>query len=382
MRILGQSGNRVFEQHYQDSFIGGLQSVVLLRPSQDALVREARKSRNRDPLAPTKLGDNQLQTIRRDPRVLALREERRKLMHEIRSSAGTVEVAKDLYPELHRKHKEVCKSLERERRTLRQETKRSTRERYYRTMPTVEVDKQIDHLLGNSDGQLDSEDDEDWNPPIPKYVFPERARIVDAFYGQEAETLEGEAALIRRIQVTKDMVALCRLWEPSRRGKRPSSTTKDDSNGEPKQEVGSDPGVDEMSYPTNICIVCQRKFPRIDSLRRHLISQHLKHLARRKNLRCTRKTCNNEKAFFNVRTFLRHAATVHSYDLNIRSHVLDRLANPIDEPAINDLGTDSTGNAVMDLMFDATRGLVMSSTKTPASSIESDCLDKIDPRLR
>ena len=57
MRILGQSGDQVFERHYQDDFIGGLQRVVLLRPSQESLLREARKAMNRDPLAPTKLND-------------------------------------------------------------------------------------------------------------------------------------------------------------------------------------------------------------------------------------------------------------------------------------------------------------------------------------
>ena len=332
MRILGQSGNQVFERYYQSDFIGGLQSVVLLRPSQDALLRAARKSRNRDPSAPTKPSDNQLKAISRDQRILDLKEEKRELKQRIRLLAGRVKFAKDLYPELHEQHKEAGRSIERVRRRLRQEAKRSSREKYYQTMPTIEVDKQIDQLLGN--GQLDSEDDEDWNPPIPEYVFPERARIVDAFYGPEAETLEGEAAVARRIQVTKDMVALCRLWEPGRRGKWRSST-KDDSDDEPKQEADSDPGLDEMTCPTDICIVCQRKFPRIDSLRRHLISQHFNYLAKGTGLRCTRKTCNNEKAFVNARTFLWHAAVVHSYDLNIGTDVLDHLSpvSPTEEPA-------------------------------------------------
>ena len=319
MRILGQSGDKVFEKHYQSDFIGGLQHVVLLRPSQDALLHEARKYRNRDPLAPTELGDDQLKAIRRNPRVLELRGERLKLMHEMRSLAGTVEAAEDLYPELYQQHEEVCKRLEKVRRTFRQEAKQKMREEYYRTMPTIEVNKQIDQLLGNPDGHWSDseEDDEDWNPQIPEYVFQERARIVDAFYGPDAERLEGDAALERRIQVTKDMVALCKLWEPSRRGKRPSSTMKDDSDDKLQQEADSDLGFDEMRCPTDICIVCQRKFPRIDSLRRHLISQHLKHLAKGTTLYCTQKTCNNEKAFVNVTRFLSHAATVHSYDLDI-----------------------------------------------------------------
>jgi len=62
------------------------------------------------------------------------------------------------------------------------------REEYYDTIPTIEVDKQIDQLVDNLDADMsDSEHmDEDQNPPIPEYVFPERARIVEVFYGPEA----------------------------------------------------------------------------------------------------------------------------------------------------------------------------------------------------
>ena len=69
--VLGQSGNGLFEKHYQSDFIGGLQHVVLLRPSQAALCREARKSR-RDPFGPTDLSDEQLEAIRRMPCVVQL----------------------------------------------------------------------------------------------------------------------------------------------------------------------------------------------------------------------------------------------------------------------------------------------------------------------
>jgi hypothetical protein len=58
------------------------------------------------------------------------------------------------------------------------------------------------------------------NAAILQYEFPERARIVEAFYGPEPETLENDLALARRIQVTKDLTALCGFSEPSRRGKR------------------------------------------------------------------------------------------------------------------------------------------------------------------
>ena len=117
----------------------------------------------------------------------------------MRSLAGTVEAAKDLYPEVYQQYQEVCNMQQKVRRTLRQTTKQRIRKEYYNTMPTAEVDKQIDQLLSNPDGYLSDSEEEDVIPPIPEYVFEERARIVNAFYGPEAETLEGEEALARRI---------------------------------------------------------------------------------------------------------------------------------------------------------------------------------------
>jgi hypothetical protein len=256
-RVLGQSGNRVFEKYYQSDFIGGLQHVVLLRPSQETLCREARKSR-RDPLAPTDLGDEQLEAIRRNPRIVQLRKERLELRNEIRSLAGTIEAAQELYPELHLQHAKVIKRLHKERKALRKKAKEEMKEEYHDTMPTIEVDKQIDQLLDNPDADLSDldDDDEDWNPPIPEYVFSERARIVEAFYGPEAETLEGDLALTRRIQVTKDMTALCGLWEPNRRGKSFNWNKEDDSDDESKQEDDSLLIPDTIKCPIDVCIIC------------------------------------------------------------------------------------------------------------------------------
>ena len=95
-------------------------------------------------------------------------------------------------------------------------------------MPKIEVDKQVDQLLDRQDQDLlDAEGaDEGWNPAIPQYEFPERARIVEAFYGPELETLKNDLAPARRIQVTKDLTALCGFSEPSRRGKRCNWTGK------------------------------------------------------------------------------------------------------------------------------------------------------------
>src|SRR5271154_4709860 len=87
-------------------------------------------------------------------------------------------------------------------------------------MPGVEIDKQIDQLLGETaDTDSSDESTEEWMPPVPEYPFVERARIADAFFGPAAESTDGQKSLARRIQAVSDMAALCNLREESRRGK-------------------------------------------------------------------------------------------------------------------------------------------------------------------
>ena len=47
------------------------------------------------------------------------------------------------------------------------------------------------------------------------YVLPEQARLVN-FYGPEAENYDEDELLARCILMTRDMVTLLRLYEPSR----------------------------------------------------------------------------------------------------------------------------------------------------------------------
>jgi Protein of unknown function (DUF3435) len=329
MRILGQSGNMVFEQHYQDSFIVGLQRVVLARPPQAALCKEARRIRNRDPLAPKNLSDEQREVIAKDPRILELRKERIDLRNEMRSLAGTIEAAKDLHPELYEKHGQVCRKLQRARKSLMIEAKREMKEKYFDNMPVAEVDKQIDRLLCDADTCFsengeDEDEGEDWEPPTPTYIFEQRARIVEAFFGPDAETLDDKPALLRRIQVTKDMIALCGLCEPSRqRGRFNWKRNQDPIIINTKE--GSNTSVEDLMCPIDICIVCARKFPRIDSLRRHLITQHLSLVNQDSGIQCTRSTCKNFAEFKDAGLFLNHAATIHKYDIKITPRQLDRF---------------------------------------------------------
>jgi hypothetical protein len=337
-RVLGHSGSRVFERYYQDPFIGGLQEVVLARPSHAALYKEARKSRDRDPRAPKTLDHKQLATLCRNPHILQLRQTRTDLKNEMRSLAGTVKAAKNLYPELYQQHDKVCKNLQSVRKKLRTDAKAKMKDTYWNNMPVIEVDKQIKML---QQGKLDEEysdtnddDNEELDPPPPKYNFPERARLVEAFYGADAETLDGEEALARRIQVTTDMARLCKLSEPNRRGNRFDwdQFSEEDVDSVVSQEAELLPTTDKVKCPNDECIVCKglysgqkpRKFQRIDSLRRHLVNEHINRHAEGVPVYCTDDTCKTKEAFNDFTAFLSHAATCHDWDPKIKPQYLDR----------------------------------------------------------
>jgi hypothetical protein len=219
-------------------------------------------------------------------------------------------------------------------------------------------------------------------------------RIVEAFYGPEAETLDDDLALARRIQVTKDLTALCGLSEPTRRGKRFNWNKDDNSDDEAKQEQDL-LGPEVVKCPTDVCIIClgnrsgrrPRKYRRIDSLRRHLIDVHFNHMAKGATVNCTLHSCKIEGGFTDTRAFLHHAATVHDYDLKIRPRHLQRCRPPgstnfssmkdLEMEMTTDSASDSTTGSTADSTTDAT----MLGTQTPASSVDSNALLNIDPRL-
>jgi hypothetical protein len=86
-------------------------------------------------------------------------------------------------------------------------------------MPVLEIDKQIDAMMGVDSGHVAAAElEDDWTPPAPSFWCQEHERVADAPFRPTAEILTGKGALSRRIQAISDLVALCGLREPSRRG--------------------------------------------------------------------------------------------------------------------------------------------------------------------
>jgi hypothetical protein len=79
-----------------------------------------------------------------------------------------------------------------------------------------------------------------------------------------------------------------------------------------------------IKCPINVCIIYfrsdrrSRKFRRINSLRRHLISMHFKYITNGTAIYYTFYFSKTVGAFTDVITFLHYAITVHDYDLKIQ----------------------------------------------------------------
>jgi len=148
-------------------------------------------------------------------------------------------------------------------------------------------------MLGQNSGTASAESGEDeWEPPRPTFSSAEHEQIADAFFGPDAETLIGEEALSRPIQVINDLVAFCQLEEPSLRAKMCRWAEFEDvadADVKSMKENSSSPQPDPYELPSDQCIFCAnkeglrtfrpRKKQRLDSLRPRPSSDHGLHAA-------------------------------------------------------------------------------------------------------
>jgi hypothetical protein len=265
-------------------------------------------------------------------------------------------------------------------------------------MPVDEVDKQIDQMLcQNSDTTSAELGEDEWEPPKPTFSSAEHERIADAFFGPDAETLTGEEALSRRIQVINDLVAFSQLEEPSLRAKMCRwAEFEDAADADVKlEENSSSPQPDPFEFPSDQCIFCAskkglrefrpREKQRPDSLRRHLENVHLNRFPKGP-VPCPREICNGQE-FENEYAWLSHAATVHKYDLHVKLHrsaTLPRSIRPSTKPSTKPAGIvfandGEIGGSTTEDSAIGTEG--SSSSASMSSSSSSECLDVIDPLI-
>lgn len=280
-----------------------------------------------DPLAPIGITAEQAQALGSIPHIADLHQRQKELTIDLRFAVNEVESA-----QLSHTITELKKEIKRVKQAHRREANAQVRNQYFEEMPVLELQKQIKQLNQpssaiNTSEQMQSDLDKP-DPPIPEYIFEERARIANAFWGPNAGTLAGEAALHQRIQVVEDLAALCHLREQRVPGRRinnyeSDSIAKSSSSIEGVKHKSDSPGI-PLHCPLSQCIVCfnelgprlTHEFTRIDSIRRHVQDKHAAKMA--PAYKCEHPACRGIEPPGNLKAFLRHAAKVHNYDIRMR----------------------------------------------------------------
>lgn len=101
-------------------------------------------------LTPSDLTNEQLECIRNLNQIRRLRDQRLALKNEIQAHYSTLKKAQHADPDRYREHEAVIKELTQVQAVYRQKKKVEFREDYFDKIPSLEIDKQIDQLLGKS----------------------------------------------------------------------------------------------------------------------------------------------------------------------------------------------------------------------------------------
>ena len=156
----------IFQAYINERVQFDVQAAFLGRPSADAALKAtSHRSRYIDPRAPSKLTDSDKQPLRTHPNIVKYRQLRDSLSAEARRVFGSVKEA--VGTEIHGMYTEASRALQAFKVKLRRGAMKQSRDEFFDTIDTDEIDKQLDLSL------LDLEE-KDWKPQRVEHQLPER----------------------------------------------------------------------------------------------------------------------------------------------------------------------------------------------------------------
>lgn len=279
-------------------------AAFLGQPSNTALLKAAgHMSRSIDPRAPTHASIAEFKKVKTDPTLVKLIELRDTLSSEVRRESGSIKDAESTGTRLYQMYRNVENKVRSTRAYLRKLAKTATREEFFNTISTSEINAQ---LRDEAHSFLDLAAD-DWKPQCD-YSLTER-RLLAELICADTSALDTSTRLKHRLYTTHAMVSLGRRKEA--RAPKPG----------PKLNTECRPQKCERDQ----CFMCFwdenmaasqrfRKFCSPYRSRDHLVSQHLKGIGRR-SVQCPDPQCAEKKAIFHtLPAFQCHLAEHHDYD--------------------------------------------------------------------
>src|SRR5207248_723725 len=171
------------------------QAAFLGRPSDDALHKAVtHMSRYVDPRAPTEPTPAEIDALKADSEIVRLRELRDQLSREVREESGTIKRAEAEKTKMYQMYKKANDALRYAKAKSLKEATASTRNRFFDTIDTIEINKQLDPSL------LDLDKD-DWEPKKVEHHLEERSLVADLICRSTFD-LSDKDKLDHRIQTT------------------------------------------------------------------------------------------------------------------------------------------------------------------------------------
>ncbi|KAH6676010.1 hypothetical protein B0J14DRAFT_626351 [Halenospora varia] len=272
-QVMNHKDAGIFQAYMNERVQFDVQAAFLGRPSSDAALKAtSHGSRYIDPRAPTTLHDSCQQPLRTHLTVVKCRQLRDSLSAEAR------------------------------RVKLRRGAVKKSRDEFFDTIDTDEIDKQLDLSL------LDLEE-KHWKPEAVEHILPERKRVAELICVRPADSTK-EAALEHRILTIKALVALCRVREA-----QPQQTRAYDRTwGIMDEDIATlvEPNPLGMIYSSKQCPFCFKEFCRPRKMREHAENQHLKLYKVDELIPCPNPVCEKGGVILSGHEhFKNHAATVH-----------------------------------------------------------------------
>ncbi|KIX01209.1 uncharacterized protein Z518_08934 [Rhinocladiella mackenziei CBS 650.93] len=179
-----------------------VQAAFLDQPSSGALFKAVtHMSRHADPRAPTEPTSDEVNALKADPVIVQLRELRDRLSNEARKESGTLKKAEAKGTKIYRMYKEADRALRSAKMTALNSAKKATRQQFFDTISTIEINKQLDlSMLDLNEG--------DWEPKKVEHYLEER-RVVADIICQDAYELSDQDKFRHRIRTANALVALC-----------------------------------------------------------------------------------------------------------------------------------------------------------------------------
>lgn len=302
----------IYQAYINERVQCDVQAAFLGRPSSSALFQAVtHMSRYVDPRAPTELTPTQTNALKADPEIVQLRQLRDRLTYEAREESGTIKNAQAEGTKIYQMYKKADDALKCAKTKLRKSARQESRQHFFNTIDTIEINKQLDPSL------LDL-NDKDWEPKTVEHCLEERRQLAELIC-KELSDLSDQAKFDHRIRTVDMLVALCQKREPPRRQK------PDHTWGILHEEV-SKPAPFPTACARTQCIFCfgnsgepyevrLRNYATIYKARNH-VELHLKHYKLNEQIPCPDPGCQKAAIVLDGQLhFMSHAARQHSYDI-------------------------------------------------------------------